>query len=153
MANRQLRLSPAQVQPAAADASGIAVATPIGKPASPKIAGSGSGSGSTSGTSSSRTATSDHRPLHLGGAADRIDDTREFRQHPVAGILDGTAVMLRDLRINQFAEMRPEPFVRPFLVIAHETRITDHISGEDCGETAGRGHGWAATPGREVRLR
>src|SRR5215472_5452381 len=39
----------------------------------------------------------DHRPLQLGGAAHRIDDAREFRQHPVTGRLDDAAGMLADL--------------------------------------------------------
>jgi hypothetical protein len=48
----------------------------------------------------------DHRPLHLGGAADRVDDAREFRQHPVAGRLDDAAGMLADLRVDELAAMR-----------------------------------------------
>src|SRR5215471_8869251 len=36
-----------------------------------------------------------------------------------------------------------EPFVRPFLILTHQPRIAGHIGGEDGGETAGRGHGWA----------
>jgi hypothetical protein len=48
----------------------------------------------------------DHRALHLGGAADRVDDAREFRQHPVAGRLDDAAGMLADLRVDELAAMR-----------------------------------------------
>jgi hypothetical protein len=66
---------------------------------------------------------------------------RNFRQHPIiAGVLDDAALVLLDLRIDRLTEMRLEPFVRPFLVGAHQTRIVGHIGGEDRGETAGRGH-------------
>jgi hypothetical protein len=49
--------------------------------------------------------------------------------------------MLADLRIEEFAQMRLEAFVRPFLVRAHQARIPRHIRGEDRGETAGGGRG------------
>ena len=52
--------------------------------------------------------------------------------------------VLRDLRVNQFAEMSLEPFVRALFVRTHQTRITGHISGEDRGKSARRGHEWAA---------
>ena len=42
-----------------------------------------------------------HRALDFGGAAHRIDDAGEFRQHAVADGLDDAAVMLADLRIDQ----------------------------------------------------
>jgi hypothetical protein len=48
----------------------------------------------------------DHRPLHLGGTADRVDDAREFHQHPVAGRFDDAAGMLADLRVDELAAMR-----------------------------------------------
>jgi hypothetical protein len=44
-----------------------------------------------------------HRALDFGGAAHRVDDAGEFRQHAVAGGLDDPAMMLADLRIDQFA--------------------------------------------------
>ena len=43
-----------------------------------------------------------HRALNLAGAAHRIDYAGEFRQHAVAGGLDDPAMMLADLRIDQF---------------------------------------------------
>jgi len=49
-------------------------------------------------------------------------------------------MVLCDLRLDQFAQMRPEAFVRTFLVRAHQARVTRHIGGEDRGKTAGRGH-------------
>jgi hypothetical protein len=42
----------------------------------------------------------------LARAAHRVDDAGEFRQHAIAGGLDDAAVMLADLRIDQFDEMR-----------------------------------------------
>jgi hypothetical protein len=44
-----------------------------------------------------------HPALNFAGAAHRIDDAGEFRQHAVAGGLDDPAMMLADLRIDQFA--------------------------------------------------
>ena len=94
----------------------------------------------------------DHRPLQLGGAADRVDDAREFHQHPVAGGLDDAAGMLADLRVDELAAMRLEAFVRAFLVRAHQARVARHIGGEDRGETAGRGHGCGSPPCSRVSL-
>ena len=52
--------------------------------------------------------------------------------------------MIRNLRIDQLAQMRPEAFVRALLSGFHQTRIAHHIGGEDRSEAAGgggRGHG------------
>src|SRR5262249_34316302 len=58
----------------------------------------------------------EHPTLHLDGAADRVDDAREFHEHAVAGILDDAPVIFLDLRIDQLPEMRLEAVVRAFLV-------------------------------------
>jgi hypothetical protein len=79
----------------------------------------------------------DHSALHLGSAAHRVDDTGEFREQAVAGVLDDVAPVLLDLRIDQLPEVRLEAFVRTLLVRPHQTRIARHIGGEDRGETAG----------------
>jgi hypothetical protein len=50
----------------------------------------------------------DHPALHLCGAAYRVDDAGEFRQHAVAGGLDDPALVFPDLRIDQFTQMRLE---------------------------------------------
>jgi hypothetical protein len=71
----------------------------------------------------------DHRALHLGGAADGVDDAGEFHQHPVTGRLDDAAGMLADLRVEELAAMRLEAFVRAFLVRTHQARIARHIGG------------------------
>ena len=86
----------------------------------------------------------DHPALDLDGAAHGIDDASKFRQQAVAGVLDDAASVLPDLWLDQLPEMRLEAFVRALLVRAHQARISRHISGEDCGETAGRGHCFAA---------
>ena len=87
-----------------------------------------------------------HRALDFAGAAYRVDDAGEFRQHAVAGGLDDSAVMLADFRIEQFAQMRLEALVRAFLVRSHQARIAHHIGGEDRGQSAGRGHGCGSPP-------
>ena len=48
-----------------------------------------------------------HPPLHLHGAPDRVDHTRELGQEAVAGVLDDLAPVLRDLRLDQLPEMVP----------------------------------------------
>ena len=82
----------------------------------------------------------DHRALQLDGAAHRVDDAREFHQHAVAGGLDDAAAVLPDLRVDELAAMRLEPFERALLVRPHQPRIGRHIGGEDRGETADNGH-------------
>jgi len=73
-------------------------------------------------------------------AADRVDDAREFRQHPVAGRLYDAAGMLADLHLYELAAMHLEALVRAFLIGAHQARVVRHIGGENRGETAGCGH-------------
>ena len=75
----------------------------------------------------------------LARAADGINDTRKFDEHPVAGNLYDPAVVLRDLWVDELAPMRLFPFERSFLAVAHQPRITHHIGGEDRRETAAGG--------------
>src|ERR1700738_2858634 len=44
--------------------------------------------------------------------------------------------MLGNLRIDQFAAMRPQPCQRPFLVRAHEPAVTGDIRGKNGGQLA-----------------
>jgi hypothetical protein len=44
-----------------------------------------------------------HLLLHLNSAASCINDATKLNEHPVASRLHDTAVMLFDLRIDQFA--------------------------------------------------
>jgi len=78
--------------------------------------------------------------LDFAGAAHRVDDAGEFRQHAVAGGLDDPAVMLADLRLEQFDETGLEALMRAFLIGTHQAGIAHHIGGEDRGETAGCSH-------------
>jgi len=82
-----------------------------------------------------------HRALNFRRAAHGVDHAGEFRQHTVAGGLDNAAVMLANLRIEQFDEMRLEALVRAFLIHTHQARITHHIGGEDRGQSTGSGRG------------
>jgi len=56
-----------------------------------------------------------YRPPHFDRAARRLHNTRQFRQQSVAGIFDGTAIVLFDLRMR-LTGMRLEPFVRALVV-------------------------------------
>ena len=48
-----------------------------------------------------------HPALHLGGAAQRVDDAGELDQQAVAGGLDDAAAVLGDLRVDQLAPDAP----------------------------------------------
>src|SRR5215469_4715002 len=52
-----------------------------------------------------------HASLHLSRTAQRVYHAGKFRQHAIAGIFDDAAMMLADLRIDQFDEMRLQTFV------------------------------------------
>jgi hypothetical protein len=78
--------------------------------------------------------------LHLHCAAHGIHHARKLRQQAVAGVLHDAAPVLPDLRIDQFPEVRLQPFVRPLLIRPHQARVAGHIGGEDRGEAADRGH-------------
>src|SRR5262249_45937223 len=81
-----------------------------------------------------------HAGLHLGRAAQRIDDAGKLDQEPVACRLDEPAVVRGDSRIDQFSPDSPEPGEGAAPVRPHQARIPCHVGGEDRGETAGRGH-------------
>ena len=68
-----------------------------------------------------------HRALHFDGTAHRVDDARKLDQQAVTGGLDDAAPVLIDFRIDQLPEMRPEAFVRAFLIGAHQARVTRHV--------------------------
>ena len=50
-------------------------------------------------------------------------------------------MVLPDPRLEQLAAMPFEALVGAFLVALHQARVAGHVSGDNCGETAGRGHG------------
>ena len=64
-----------------------------------------------------------HPVLDLHSAADGVCDTAKFSQRAVAGVLDVTAAMLLDLRIDQLAEMRLHALMCLFLIRSHKARI------------------------------
>jgi hypothetical protein len=81
----------------------------------------------------------EHRPLHLDSAADSIDNAGKFDEHSVAGSLYDPAVVLFDLWIDELAAMCLETLECPFLVRAHQPRITHDIGGENRRKTAADG--------------
>ena len=81
-----------------------------------------------------------HLALHLDGALDRIHDAHELSEEAVAGGLNDPATMLSDLRLDQLADMRLDPFVRAFLICSHQPGIAGHVGGEDCGKAADGSH-------------
>jgi hypothetical protein len=77
-----------------------------------------------------------HALLHHDGAAHRIDDRRELDENAVTRGLDDTALVLGDQRIDELPAMALERGERPFLVGAHEARVSRHVRGKDGGEPA-----------------
>ena len=71
-----------------------------------------------------------HRPLHLDGAAHRVDDAAELDQHPVAGGLDDAAAMLGDAgSINSLrCAFRRAACL---LVLAHQPAVARDIGRQD----------------------
>src|SRR5262249_5098106 len=70
-----------------------------------------------------------HAALNLDRTLHRFDDARKLGQHPVARVLDDSAVMFPDFRKNKLASMYLETLVRPLFIGPHQARIADHISG------------------------
>ena len=60
-----------------------------------------------------------HPSLHLHRAAHRADHARELSEKAVTGVLDDAAVMFGDFGVDQYPEMRFQPFVRPLLIRPH----------------------------------
>jgi hypothetical protein len=90
--------------------------------------------------STSTISRTSHSALHFNGGPNRIDHAPELGEEPVPGVLYDPAAMLPDFRIDQLAEMRLQPFVRPILIRSHQARVPRHIGGEDRGEAADRRH-------------
>src|SRR5215469_8104875 len=61
-----------------------------------------------------------HPSLHFDTAADGIHNTCKFRQEAVAGVLYDAAPVLGDFGVDQFPEVRFQPFVCPLLIRAHQ---------------------------------
>src|SRR5262245_35086339 len=78
--------------------------------------------------------------LQCQSAFDVANHRAELDPHDFAGGLDDRPAMLGDERIGSAAMLAQRPR-RPRLVEAHQSRIARDIGGEDCGKTAGGGHG------------
>ena len=72
-----------------------------------------------------------HLLLHLDSAASCIDDAMKLNEHPIASRLHDTAVMLFDLRIDQFAPMSLQACKRSLLVCTHEAAVPRNVRSED----------------------
>ena len=75
-----------------------------------------------------------HSLLQHHGAAHRIDDRRKLDQKAVPRGLDDASLVLGDQRVDELPAVGFERGKRPFLVGAHEPRISGHVSGKDGGE-------------------
>ena len=72
-----------------------------------------------------------HPLLHFDRTADRIDDTGEFDEEPVASSFDDPPAVLFDLGITQLAADRLQRGKRAFLVRAHQPGIARDVGCED----------------------
>jgi len=68
--------------------------------------------------------------LHLEGAAERVDDTREIGQQAVARRADNPPAMSRDQRVKCSAEVTERSMSARF-ILAHEPAEPDHIRVQD----------------------
>jgi hypothetical protein len=72
-----------------------------------------------------------HAPLDRDRGGDRLNDTRELDQKAIAGRFHNPALMLGDLRIDEFVSMASEPRESAGLILPHEAAISGDISGEN----------------------
>jgi hypothetical protein len=79
------------------------------------------------------------------------DRACELDQRAVAHQLHDTAAARRDRGIDQLAAVGFQPGERPRLVRAHETRIADHVGGEDGRQSALQAHGPKRSSGRRSK--
>src|SRR5262249_6556271 len=69
-----------------------------------------------------------HASLDIDSAAHRVHDAAELSQQAIAGALDNAPTVLRDLGINEGAQVVREPGVRPLFVQAGQAAIASDIS-------------------------
>jgi len=74
-----------------------------------------------------------HCALHLDGKRNRIDDAFELHERAVTHQLDGAAIVLGGLGIDQFCPMTFQGGKRSSFVLAHKPRVAHNISREDGG--------------------
>ena len=75
-----------------------------------------------------------HSLLQHHGAAHRVDDGRKLDEKAVPRRLDDAALVLGDQRVDELPAVAFERGKRPFLVGAHEARISGHVGGQDGSE-------------------
>jgi len=74
--------------------------------------------------------------LELRRGSDCFDCTWKLSQKPVAGVLDDTATVLRDCRLDGFRQKGRQTCMRRFFVVVHKPRIARHVGGHYCGQPA-----------------
>ena len=75
-----------------------------------------------------------HSGLHLGRAAQRVDNTGKLDQKPVPGRLDNPAPVLGDLGIEQVGPDRLEAAERTLFIGTLQARINGDIRSNDRGK-------------------
>jgi hypothetical protein len=77
-----------------------------------------------------------HLVLDRNRTCDGLNDAQKLAQDAVAGRLENAALMLGDLRVNQFAAQRLDACQRAGLILTHESAVSRDIGREDGGEPA-----------------
>src|SRR5262249_18038856 len=72
-----------------------------------------------------------HTLLNISRAAHCIDNAAELSQQAIAGGLDNTPTVLRDLRFEQRAQVILKLGVRSLLIQASQAAVASHIGRED----------------------
>jgi hypothetical protein len=65
-------------------------------------------------------------------AVRRIDHTGKFRQQPIPGSLNDTALVVVDLRIDEGLALDFLVGDRSAFIVAHQPTVIDHIDRQDC---------------------
>ena len=77
-----------------------------------------------------------HAFLEDDSTLNRIDDAAELGQKAVAHQLEDAAIVLFDLRLEQFLAVRAQAREGACLILLHKAAVPDHVRGEDCCEPA-----------------
>src|SRR6516164_3495903 len=73
----------------------------------------------------------DDEPLHIQGAANRVDHAAELDEGAVTGVLDDPAAMFADPRLDDLTPIGEQTEMSALLVVRHQTRIADDIGRKD----------------------
>ena len=87
-----------------------------------------------------------HRQLDLDREGHGFHDAGKFHQGAIAHQLDGAAVILLRLGIDQLGAVGFERRQGRRLVLAHEARVTDHVGGEYGSKPEYRGRKTSLSP-------